>query len=82
MAMTVAREAGLDINSPAGTLAAYKGAHDRCTSPVAVALLELKIGDAYADALHEPAAAREHYQRAAENPVLASLATKALNRLN
>ena len=81
MAATVAAETGIDINTPAGTLAAYQGAHDRCTSPVAVALLDLKIGDAYLDPLNEPAAAKEHYQRAAENPVLASLATKALRRV-
>ncbi len=81
MAATVAAETGIDINTPAGTLAAYQGAHDRCTSPVAVALLDLKIGDAYLDPLNDPAAAKEHYQRAAENPVLASLATKALRRV-
>jgi len=81
MAATVAAETGIDINTPAGTLAAYQGAHDRCTSPVAVALLDMKIGDAYLGPLNDRAAAKEHYQRAAENPVLASLATKALRRV-
>ena len=81
MAATVAAETGIDINSPAGTLAAYQSAHDRCTSPVAVALLDMKIGDAYLGAHNDRAAAKEHYERAAENPVLASLATKALQRI-
>ena len=82
MAASVAAEGGLDISTPKGTLAAYEGARARCTSPVAVALLDMKIGDAYAGALKDPASAKEHYQRAAENPVLASLAAKALQKLD
>lgn len=81
MAAAVALDAGIDIATPAGALAAYQQAHDRCTSPVVVALLDMKIGDTYIDNLHDRAAAREHYRRAAENPMLASLATKALDRL-
>lgn len=81
MAATVALDAGIDIATPAGALAAYQRAHDRCTSPVAVALLDMKIGDTYVDTLHDRASAQEHYRRAAENPMLASLAAKALDRL-
>ena len=82
MAKAVASEVGLDTATPQGALAAYQAARGRCASPVAAALLDLKIGDAYAAALHDPVSAKEHYRRAAENPVLAHLATKALERMD
>ncbi|NUM55568.1 MAG: hypothetical protein HUU46_18135 [Candidatus Hydrogenedentes bacterium] len=81
MASTIAKEIGVDAATPAGVIAAYRAARERCTSPFAVAFLDIKIGDAYAQSMNDPAAAKEHYERAAENPVLASLATKALERI-
>jgi tetratricopeptide (TPR) repeat protein len=62
-------------------LNAMQRAKERCSSPVAVALLDLKIGDLYRDELKDTAAAEAHYMRAAENSVVASRARNALDRL-
>ena len=81
MVAAIAEETGVKINTPQGTLAAYEDARKRCTSPVAVALLDMKMGDACRDALNDPTSAKFHYERAAENPVIAALADKALKGL-
>lgn len=81
MAVTVAKEIGVDIDTPGGIGIAYKSARDRCTSPTAIAFLDMKIGDVYAQSLNDPIAAKGYYRRAAENPVVASLAAKALERI-
>ena len=81
MAAAVAAEAGYSTATPSGRLAAFEGARTKCTSPVALALLDMKIGDAYSGALNDRMAAKEHYERAAKNPVLEGLAVKALKRL-
>ncbi|MCC6795668.1 MAG: hypothetical protein IT366_11175 [Candidatus Hydrogenedentes bacterium] len=82
MVAAIAQETGANINTPQGTLAAYEDARKRCTLPNAVALLDMKMGDACRDALSDPASAKQHYERAAENPVFVALAEKALKGLN
>ena len=81
MVAAIADETGANVDTPQGTLAAYENARTRCTLPNAVAMLDMKIGDAYRDTLNDPAKAKVHYERASENPVLASLAEKALQGL-
>lgn len=82
MVAAIAKETGVNINMPQGALAAYEDARKRCTLPNAVALLDMKMGDACRDALNDPASAKQYYQRAGENPVFAALADKALKGLN
>lgn len=62
-------------------LAAYETARDRCSAPIAVAQLNLKIGDVYRDTLADFALAEDYYLRAAANPELAARANSALARL-
>lgn len=81
MVAAIAEATGVNVNTPQGTLAAYEDARNRCTLPNAVALLDMKMGDAYRDALNDPASAKQHYTRAGENPVFAALADKALKGL-
>jgi len=81
MAQIVSRDVQDSGAQPLAVASAYEAARGRCTSPVAAALFDLKTGDVYRDALKDYAKAESHYQRAAENPVLAGRAKDALNRL-
>lgn len=62
-------------------LNAMKAAREQCTNPYAVALLDYKIGAIYQNKLQDYAAAKSHYRRALENPVLARRAKDALGSL-
>ncbi|MDZ4860318.1 MAG: tetratricopeptide repeat protein [Candidatus Hydrogenedentes bacterium] len=74
-------DAGSSADSPVAMVTAYAMARERCTSPVAAALLDLKAGDVFRDDLSDYPQAELHYQRAAENPVLAGRAHDALQHL-
>lgn len=58
-------------------------AKSRCTSPAAIALLDLKIGDVYRDDFQDFTAAERYYQNAesSDAPVVAKRATDALGSL-
>ncbi|MBX7256375.1 MAG: hypothetical protein K1Y02_08425 [Candidatus Hydrogenedentes bacterium] len=71
-------ESGKDANAKSPRLTAMTLARDRCTDPIAVALLEIKIGEIYQNDLRDFSSAEEHFKRAAENPVYAKRATAAL----
>lgn len=81
MAKWVAGESGADFDTGPGRLAALKSARERCTAPVAAALLELKIGNAYRDDIGDFTSAEEHYREAEKNPALAARAKDALSEL-
>lgn len=81
MAKWVADENGADFDTGRGRLAALKSARERCTAPVAVALLELKIGNAYRDDIGDLSSAEVHYREAEKNPALAARAKDALSEL-
>jgi len=81
MARVAADDLGATDASAAGALTALKAARERCKAPVAVALLDLKMGDVYSTSLNDYSSAAVQYHRAAENPALASRANEALDRL-
>ncbi len=89
----VAEEAALDMgklllaesasipDSANPRLTAMTLARDRCANPVAVALLEIKIGEIYQNDLRDFSSAEAHFLRAAANPVLTQRAKTALASL-
>ncbi|MFA6241582.1 MAG: tetratricopeptide repeat protein [Candidatus Hydrogenedentales bacterium] len=62
-------------------LTAMTLARDRCSNPVAIALLEIKIGEIYQNDLRDFSSAEAHFMRAAANPVLTQRAKTALASL-
>ena len=77
MARRVATESGEQ-----GLLQALEAARDQCTQPVAVAHLNLEIGNFYRDRLNNTVQAEDHYRKAAEVPILAKRAADALGSLS
>ena len=73
--------AEFDPGTPDVRLRALELARARCTKPVAVAQLDLVIGDIYRDEMRDFAVAEDHYRKAAEVPVLARRAKEALDAL-
>jgi hypothetical protein len=79
MAQLAAEEIGPD----ASYVAALDSVKSRCSDPVAVAQLQLALGDTYYREMQNPARAQELYQTVAqsESPILAQLAQDALVRI-
>lgn len=86
VASDMARLAAAEVQDQSGSthLAAMEHARDRCTSPVAVAQLNLEVGHIYLRELSNPDKARACYAEGAEsdNPVVAETAKGLLARLD
>ncbi|MCC6142412.1 MAG: zf-HC2 domain-containing protein [Candidatus Hydrogenedentes bacterium] len=79
----MAQLAAEELGPQSSYVAALDTVRSRCSDPVAVAQLQLALGDTYYREMQNPARAQELYQTVAqsESPILAQLAQDALVRI-